>query len=519
MRYMNGRRKYGLLGMWLAFLLVGCAGPDKSITTLAEAKNASIGILTGSTGEQTAIQYFPEADIQRFDFILDAVAAMKAGQLDAAIVARTEAMYVMKHNPGLWYLPEPIAIENSAIALRKGNDSLLQAVNQSISELKDSGVLAEMQSRWFGQDPPYQEADIRVPAGGKPLVVGTNATHEPFCFINAKKEYSGYDVELARRIGVALGRPVVFKDMVFSGLLPALVSGKIDIIISDLTVTEERMKSVDFTQPYFENASVLLVKKQAQQWATLNDSTGNAEVKNTGISLPFLKKIADSFYRNIILENRYLLILEGLKATLVITLFSALLGTLLGAFVCAMRMSRNVLLQGVSKLYIAILRGTPVLVMLMIVYYVVFASVNIDPVLVAIIAFGLNMGAYVSEMFRTGIESVDKGQTEAGISMGFTKVTTFVHIVLPQAIRRIVPVYTGELISQMKMTSVVGYIAVQDLTKAGDIIRSRTFDAFFPLIMVAVLYFLISWMLMEALQYLERKTDPKSQMQRRARHD
>jgi polar amino acid transport system substrate-binding protein len=112
-------------------------------------------------------------------------------------------------------------------------------------------------------------------------------------------------------------------------------------------------------------------------------------------------------------------------------------------------------------------------------------------------------------MFRTSIESVDRGQREAGIAGGFTKVQTFIYIVMPQALRHVLPVYKGEFISLIKMTSVVGYIAVQDLTKAGDIIRSRTFDAFFPLIMVAVLYFLVSWSLALALDYIGFKIDPK----------
>jgi polar amino acid transport system substrate-binding protein len=126
-----------------------------------------------------------------------------------------------------------------------------------------------------------------------------------------------------------------------------------------------------------------------------------------------------------------------------------------------------------------------------------------------VIAFGMNFAAYVSEIFRTGIEGVDKGQSEAGIAMGFTPLATFLYVVLPQMVRRILPVYKGEFISLVKMTSIVGYIAVQDLTKASDIIRSRTFDAFFPLIMVALLYFAISWVLMQSLEYLERLTDPK----------
>lgn len=239
--------------------------------------------------------------------------------------------------------------------------------------------------------------------------------------------------------------------------------------------------------------------------------------RKNSVATEIYNSIAASFQSNIIHENRYLLILDGLKTTVVIAVLATVFGTLLGALVCFMRMSKNSLLNLPARVYIAILRGTPVLVMLMLIFYVVFASINISPVLVAVIAFGMNFAAYVAEIYRSGIESVDSGQSEAGISLGFTRFRTFLHVVLPQTVRRILPVYKGEFISLVKMTSIVGYIAVQDLTKASDIIRSRTFDAFFPLTMVAVLYFLISWLLMESLGYAERLTDPKLRAARRAK--
>ena len=223
----------------------------------------------------------------------------------------------------------------------------------------------------------------------------------------------------------------------------------------------------------------------------------------------FCTGVGNSFQSNIVQENRYLLILEGLKTTVVISVFSTFLGTFLGAIVCFMRMSSNAILSMLARIYISILRGTPVLVFLMLIFYVVFASINIDPVIVSVIAFGMNFAAYVAEIYRSGIESIDKGQSEAGIAMGFTRVNTFLYIILPQTVQRILPVYKGEFISLVKMTSIVGYIAVQDLTKASDIIRSRTFDAFFPLIMVAVFYYLISWFLMLFMEYAERLANPK----------
>lgn len=248
-----------------------------------------------------------------------------------------------------------------------------------------------------------------------------------------------------------------------------------------------------------------------EKMATLN----NIENKRDGVyagkvQIPLLQSVADGFYNNIILEKRYLLILDGIKTTVIISILSVIFGTLLGGLICLMRMSRRRGLNLFARVYISIIRGVPVLVLLMLIFYVAFASVDISPVFVAVIAFGMNFAAYVAEMYRTGIEGVDKGQTEAGIAMGFTKAKTFLHIVMPQAIRRILPVYKGELISLVKMTSIVGYIAVQDLTKASDIIRSRTFDAFFPLVMVAIIYYLISWLLILGLNYIERRTDPKA---------
>jgi len=174
-----------------------------------------------------------------------------------------------------------------------------------------------------------------------------------------------------------------------------------------------------------------------------------------------------------------------------------------------MRMSQNGFLQMPARIYIEVMRGTPVLVLLMLIFYVLFASIDINPVLVAVFAFGLHFAAYIAEIFRAGVRSIDDGQTEAGIAMGFSKVQTFIYIIMPQTVQRILPVYKGEFISLVKMTSIVGYVAVQDLTKASDIIRSRTFDAFFPLIMVAILYFILAWVLTRALEYIEQRTDPE----------
>ena len=220
--------------------------------------------------------------------------------------------------------------------------------------------------------------------------------------------------------------------------------------------------------------------------------------------------VAESFSNNLILENRYRMILDGLQVTLLITFCAVVLGTILGGLVCWMRMSRRQWLQQTAKVYIDLMRGTPVLVLLMLMYYVVMAPLNATGIVVAIVTFAMNTAAYISEMLRTTIQGIDHGQTEAGLALGFTPRQTFFKIVLPQVIKAVMPVYQGEVVSLLKGTSIVGYIAVADMTRASDLIRSRTFDAFFPLIVTATIYFLMAWLIGLLLQSLVQRQRMKA---------
>ena len=220
--------------------------------------------------------------------------------------------------------------------------------------------------------------------------------------------------------------------------------------------------------------------------------------------------LTESFTNNLIAEDRYRMILDGLQVTLLITLCAAVLGTLLGGLICWMRMSRRRWLQQVAKVYIDLMRGTPVLVLLMLMYYVVMAPLDATGIVVAIITFAMNTAAYISEMLRTAIQGIDRGQTEAGLALGFTQRQTFFKIVLPQVVKAVMPVYQGEIISLLKGTSIVGYIAVADMTRASDLIRSRTFDAFFPLIVTAIIYFLMAWLIGLLLQSLVQRKRVKA---------
>ncbi|MGZ4997655.1 MAG: transporter substrate-binding domain-containing protein, partial [Methylobacter sp.] len=245
-------------------LMAGCKKSETVIASLDDAKNARIGVMTGSTGEAITIKRFPKAQVKSFDDIMDAVAAMNSGQLDAIVTAFPAALQVTKKNQHLQLLSEPLDYEDTAIAVKKGNDELLAALNRIIAELKSDGTLESMKQRWFKKDlSPYEEMDIPLPTEGEPLKIGVSATREPFSFVDKNGRVTGHDGELARIIGAKLNRPVEFFNMKFMALIPALQSSRVDLIVTGMTATEERKKYVDFTEPYYANAQVMLVRKSA----------------------------------------------------------------------------------------------------------------------------------------------------------------------------------------------------------------------------------------------------------------
>lgn len=218
----------------------------------------------------------------------------------------------------------------------------------------------------------------------------------------------------------------------------------------------------------------------------------------------------DSFYRTLIYDDRYKYILEGLKNTLVIALFAVLIGIILGIFISLVKNrykenGKGKILNGIANIYVTIIRGTPAVLQLMILYYVIFKKVDINIVIVGIISFGLNSAAYVSEIIRAGIDSVDIGQKEAARSLGLNYKQEMFNIILPQAIKNVLPALGNEFITLLKETSVAGYIGIIELIKASDIIASNTYDYFFPLIIVAIIYLILTLGLSKLLGVFERK--------------
>jgi polar amino acid transport system substrate-binding protein len=468
-----------------------------------------IGVVMGSIYDGYSSTNYPSSPILQYQTVPDMLMALNSDKIDVVFFDNEALPDVFEKNPGLGLLAANVFFVPIAAPFHKESTSLREQFNAFLQEIRSNGIYEEMTSRWMKRTDGDMPAITGSNVNGQ-IKIGIVSDMGLPSAITKNGKLVGFDIELGTRFAASIGKEYVPVDLPFGSMVAALATKKVDMATCSMMVTEERKKQVDFSNPYIDaGASVIALKRKLT----------NYQQESRAEKVSFFQSVGRSFHDNIVQENRYLLIVSGLRVTIVISILAAFIGTLIGGLICYMRMSRRRLLSGTARGFISLIRGTPVLVLLMIIFYVVFASVNINAVIVAIIAFGINFGAYVSEMFRTSIQGVDKGQWEAGIASGFTRVRTFIHIILPQSLRQVLPVYKGEFISLVKMTSIVGYIAVQDLTKASDIIRSRTFDAFFPLLMAAFIYLILAWLLTWGLGRIEITVDPKRKRIRKIKED
>ncbi|MHB1452717.1 MAG: amino acid ABC transporter permease [Saccharofermentanales bacterium] len=275
------------------------------------------------------------------------------------------------------------------------------------------------------------------------------------------------------------------------------------------------MRSVKLRQIFAFAAIFIIFLVMASYSSALSDSAALTDSVSAGSSsgsaiAEAFKSFGDRFYNNFIKDDRYMWLVRGLWVTIRITIGSTLLGLLIGTVLAIIKTIQNSgkrvgPLGFLVDAYLTVIRGTPVMVQLLLIYFVVFASSSPNTVYVAILAFGINSGAYVAEIIRAGIEAVDKGQTEAGRSLGFSYAATMRLIIIPQAIKNVLPAMFNELITLLKETSIAGYIAIEDLTRAGLQIRSKTFEPFMPLIAIALIYLVIVVFLTALMKKLERR--------------
>lgn len=223
-----------------------------------------------------------------------------------------------------------------------------------------------------------------------------------------------------------------------------------------------------------------------------------------------MELIRENIYNSFIYQDRYKYYLTGLGNTIIMAFFACLIGVILGLILSLVidyneKTGKLYLLSTFARMYIGIIRGTPALLQLMILYYIIFKSVNINIVVVGIISFGLNSGAYVSQIIKSGLISIPKGQEEASTMLGFNYFQTMKYVIMPQALRNVLPALGNEFITLLKETSVAGYIGILELTKVSDIVASSTYDYFFPLLIVAIIYLILTLGLTKLLNFFERR--------------
>ena len=480
-----------------AFQLVVRAKQAK-YTSLDDFKYKRIAAVTGVIQGPLAEKAIPTAQVSYYNTHADMLAAMRQGKEDAMVDPDIIIRYMMIDNEDLTYLKEePLAepFDTGAIFPKTAEgDALRKEFNAFIKQIQSDGTMDELDSIWYGQDESRKNVKepSELPAKRGTLRMATDRGLPPAMYIRHNKT-AGLDYDIVVRFCEANGYGLEVIDMSFGGVVDAIASNSCDFAIGGIAITPERKETVNFSVPIY-------------QW---NSVIGYLAPKEDSETDSFLASIAESFEKTFIKEDRWKLFLWGIATTLIITILSILFGTILGFIVFMLCRKENPIATGITRFFVWLIQGMPVVVLLMILYYIVFARAGISGTSVSIVGFTLIFAASVFGMLKAGVNAVDGGQLEAAYALGYTDRSAFFRIVLPQAMPHFMPAYKGQVTVLIKATAVVGYVAVQDLTKAGDLIRSQTYEAFFPLIAVAVIYFVLAAILTYFVNKVEIRMDPR----------
>lgn len=463
---------------------------------LAQFNNASLGVVTGSLYGGYSKEQFPNAVIKEFNNFADALAALKQGKVEGVMLDQPNFNSVARTEKSLSCVKVPKYSVEIGFGFQKddGGYELQAQMNEFLAKLQADGKIDEMIDKWYGETEPEETVPLdELSSNGTTLNVAIDTTRKPFVYMYYGDPV-GFEIEVLYLFCREYGYNVKISDLSFAEGLSGLASETYDLVCGGLYMTDERKESVNFSDPYMQ-ADVVMAKCE------------RSGVEN------FLLSLRNSFEKTFIREQRWKLIAEGIYNTVMISAGSVIGGTLLGFVLYMLTRCKTRWISKAAKkvadLYSTIIAGTPTVVILMILFFLVFASPNMSGMVVAIIGFSQIFGSFVYNHLALTVSGVDNGQLEAAYALGYSRNQAFFRIILPQAMKMFLPSYSGEIISLIKATSVVGYITVKDLTKMGDIIRGNTYEAFFPLIAVALIYFFITWLAASWLDVLRMKLDPK----------
>lgn len=462
---------------------------ELSFNTIEELNGKTMGCMSGSIFSEYLDKNMADSEILYFNNRDELLLALRQEKIDGYISDKPVGLVNCYENNDIGYIDDPSEKIQYAPCFPKGS-ALKDQYNEFLEKITVSGKINELKDKWMKESAVNEHYEIPELSGENGTIrVCTTVDAAPFTFFK-NNQYEGYEVELTYEFGKEYGYDVEIESTNFGALIASVSSGRFDIAINGLFVTEERSKSVDFSNPVYKANPVAIVRK-------------NIKVENKNI----IDSLKEKFIATFISENRYLLIIDGIKTTLLISISSVFLGTILGIVLYLIARKSNVM-KKIFDVFYYILSGLPIVVLLMIMFYIVFAKSSLSGIFVSIFGFMIMFGGTVYGLLKTGVDAIDKGQFEAGLALGYTENKTLFKFILPQALRIVMPTYNSEIVSLVKSSSIVGYVTVQDITRVSDLIRSRTYDAFFPLIMTAIIYFFLSHWLNKFINFLQWKFLP-----------
>lgn len=487
-----------LASVLLAALLTGCGETHNtqefSLESLAGKK---VGITTGSVFDLLLSKQVPEAVPEYINAYTDLAIALDSGKIEAYVADQPVARLLCSK-----YINQTISYQledaSYAFMFTKGDikhEILHNEFNDFLAKCQKDGTISEIDAIWFGDDETLQTVDLSGFSGERGVLemAVSSDVGAPFAYVK-NGQMVGYEVDLAARFCREYGYGLNISDYSFPGLLAAVTAGKADMAASSLVVTPERQETSLMSDPDYIGGIVIVTHTDEE----ITEKT------------PFFTSLWESFERSFLRENRWQMFLTGLGTTFLITTISMAAGSLGGFLIYRVIHRGNRIFNKIWAAFAGIMEKTPVVVLLMILYYIVFGKSSLSNVWVSIIGFTALFTCTVANLLEMGAEAISVGQEEAARALGYSERQTYLRIIFPQSIKHFLPAYKSEAISLVKATAVVGYIAVQDLTKISDVIRSRTYEAFFPLIISAIIYILVAVVIIKVIQNLEVKIDPRN---------
>ena len=450
-------------------------------TQLTQYVGQRIGVMYGTIFDTFVSDILHCTPIYYDDFDL-AVVDFNTGRINGFMLYHEIALMLNAGVPNLFTItelepPELFFAQNSAIFV---NETLLSQFNAFLHEIKVDGTLHSITERWMGEtsdldvEMPYFEDNI----SNGVLRVATSSRTRPFSYYNNQDDLVGYSIEVVRRFAQSQGLNLVIIHSSLNEIIPFVASGRADIGIDVFQKRDETEVGIHYSDPVYEGTATLI---------TLN-RVSEAEPSKLISTINWIKT---GIERNFITDNRWRLIVDGFRTTMFISILAHILGSFLACIVSFLSTRKSLIFRGIGTLYYEFIARIPKVVILLITFYIFFARTSFSNVQIAVFAFAMISSVEIANVIKKAFRKINILEIEAAKSLGFSTYRTYVSVIFPQIIKYGIVGYTKSYISVLEATAIVGYIAIQDLTRAGEIIRSRTFDAFFPLLLVSLIYLIV----------------------------